>query len=391
MRLTFAVLIALAAALPAVAAPFPDLITDLAPGLTSRVVVKAGDPLSDGSTFPIKNDLTALIPLDAHTSYLMVGHEIRWGTGELGGRFTRLTLRDGHMVAGQLWTSGLNNPCAGMLTPWNTILSCEEYPHDVYPGKNTDERRQDYLTRKVAANSHEASFGWVYEIDPFGGTPAGRAIRRMGPGRYSHESAEIVGDRELYFTEDFDPGFFYKFVMDRPKDMASGKLYAYQREKATWLPITDLINTHMAAEAAGATKFVRLEDVKRGPDGALYIAETGHFGWNDPFGRVWRVDPKTNRATVFAQGDGVHMAQPDNLIFDRQGRLLVCEDQYNENIAKYGLNEVTRFDGKGNWTHIASLAAGAEPTGPSFTPDGKTLYLSALRRDTSGVVAIEGF
>ena len=211
-------------------------------------------------------------------------------------------------------------------------------------------------------------------------------------GRYSHESAEVMPDqRTVYLTEDYDPGFFWKFVADRPRDLSTGKLYAYQREKAAWIAIKDVVNAHRAAERAGATKFVRLEDVKRGPDGALYVAETGHFKWNDKFGRVLKLDPKTNRMTTFAEGDGTWLAQPDNLVFDGQGRLLVCEDQYPENVDQFGPNELLRREPDGSWTRLLATAKGSEPSGPSFTPDMRQLYMSVLWGAKSGIVVLAGF
>ena len=368
----------------------PDLLASLAPGLTARVLMRAGQPMSDGLPFPPKNDLTAYFPIDAREGWLLVGHEIRWGRDAYGGRFSRLRLRDGQVVQSQAWVSGMHNNCAGGVTPWGTVLSGEEYPHDAYPGATSDERRASYLGARIKPTDAPASWGWIYEISPQGGTPAGQARRLTAMGRFSHESAEVVGDREVYLTEDFDPGFLYKFVADRPRDLSSGKLYAYERTKARWLPITDLVNAHHAAEAAGATKFVRLEDVKRGPDGGIYFAETGHFKWNDKFGRVWRLDPKTSRAEVYIEGDGVTMAQPDNLLFDRQGNLIVCEDQYDENREQYGLNEVLRYDRRRVATRLASTPKGSEPTGPFLLPGGRSMVLSVMWGDRSGLVAIDG-
>lgn len=393
MRKTLLTLAALSTTSPALAAPLPDLLTDLAPGLTARVLMRAGQPMSDGVPFPPKNDLTAYVaPPKGDEGYLMVGHEIRWGKDAYGGRFSRLHLKGGQVVGSQAWASGMHNNCAGGVTPWFTILSGEEYPHDNHPGATTDERRADYEKRRIKpSDEKEASFGWIYEISPFGATPAGTSRRLKALGRFSHESAEMTDDRTVYLTEDYDPGFLYKFVALKPRDLTTGVLYAYDRKGARWIAIHDPLNARLDAEAAGATKFIRLEDIKQGPDGALYFAETGHFKWNDQFGRVWRLDPKTDKAEVFVEGDGTHMAQPDNLLFERNGDLLICEDQYDENVKKYGANEVLRYRKKTNaWTRIAQVPIGSEPTGPSFMPGMKTMFLSVMWGDKSGVVAIDG-
>jgi len=373
------------------ATPRPALLADLSPGLNARVLLRAGEPLSDGTSFSPKNDFTAYVPLNAREGFLLVGHEIAWGRDALGGRFTRLFLRDGQLVSGRLWASGMHNNCAGTLTPWKTILTCEEYPHDVYPGDNSKARRTAYLRRRLNPQHPLASWGWVYEINPFGGTPAGQLQRRSALGRFSHESALVVGDREVYLTEDFEPGYLYKFIASKPRDLSEGQLYAYIRKEARWVPIIDTVNAHHAAEVAGATPFIRLEDIQLGPDKQLYIAETGHPAWNDPYGRILRLDPRTGRMSVFAEGDGTLMAQPDNLSFDKSGNLYVCEDQYHENLRVFGLNELLRRDTKGRWARLAAFPDGAEPTGPSWSPDGKTMFLSVLWGDNSGLLALQGF
>lgn len=373
------------------ASPRPSLLADLSPGLSAKVLLRAGDKLSDGTLFSPKNDFTTYLPLNAREGFLLVGHEIAWGRDALGGRLTRLFFRDGQVVSGRLWASGMHNNCAGTLTPWKTILTCEEFPHDVYPGDNGKARRTAYLRRRLNDKHPLASWGWVYEVNPFGGTPAGQAQRRMALGRFSHESAVVVGDREVYLTEDFEPGYLYKFVASKPRDLSQGQLYAYVRAESRWLPIIDTVNAHHAAEVAGATPFNRLEDIQLGPDRQLYIAETGHPDWNDRYGRILKLDPRTNRMKVFVEGDGTLLAQPDNLSFDRAGNLYVCEDQYKENLRVFGLNELLRRDAKGRWARLAAFPDGAEPTGPSWSPDGQTMYLSVLWGDKSGLLALRGF
>lgn len=368
----------------------PSLVADISPGLSARVLLRAGDRLSDGTLFSEKNDFTTYIPLNADEGFLMVGHEIGWRRDALGGRLTRLFLRDGKLISGRLWVSGMHNNCAGTQTPWKTILTCEEFPHDVYPGDNNKARRTAYLRRRLNEKHMLASWGWVYEVSPFGGTPAGQAQRRTALGRFSHESAVVVGEREVYLTEDFEPAYLYKFVASKPRDLSSGQLYAYARKEARWIPIFDTVNAHHAAEVAGATPFIRLEDIQLGPDKQLYIAETGHPDWNDPYGRILKLDPVTSRMTVFAEGDGTLMAQPDNLTFDQAGNLYVCEDQYKNNLKVFGLNELLRRDKQGRWARLVAFPDGAEPTGPSWTPDGKTMFLSVLWGAESGVLALQG-
>lgn len=370
-------------------AAIPEQIARLSPDLSARVLIKAGDALSDGTTFPLKNDMTAFFPLGPQEGYVLVGHELSWGKDALGGRFTRLRLREGQVVQSQLWTSGMHNNCAGTVTSWGTILSGEEYPETVLPG-NRAEQLESYRSRAISPTDPAASFGWIYEIDPQGASPAGQAQRRTALGRFSHESACVVGDAEVYLTEDADPGYFYRFVADRPRDLSQGTLHAYDRKGMRWLKIRDVYNARMEAKALGATPFNRLEDLQLGPDGLLYIAETGSLAQKDPYGRILRFDPESGRMESFLEGDGTTLANPDNLIFDRQGRLLICEDQYDPHHATFGPNQVLRREADGQLKELVGLAPWAEPTGPSFTPDGKTLFLSVMLGKNSAVLAIEG-
>lgn len=381
-------LLALAAATaPAFAQSLPDQLSSVAPGLSARVVIHAGDDLVGGDQFGEANDFTAFFPTGPRDGHLMVGHELKWaGDDARGGHFTRVKLHDKKMVEAQTWTTGMSLNCAGNVTPWGTILSGEEFPHKSVPNYS----KKDYETKWIKASDAPADFGWMYEIDPRGVTPAGKSWRRTAMGRFSHESGVVVGDREVFLTEDYEYGHFFRFVANRARDLSAGTLYAYDRKGARWIRIKDVVNARLEAQKLKATPFNRLEDIQQGPDGKLYFAETGFMEAKDPFGRVWRYDPKTGKADVFLEGDGKRMANPDNLLWDKQGNLYICEDQYEENLKAYGKNEVLMVTPKKEIKTVAVIKEG-EPTGPSFHPDGKTLFVSVMNGKNGAVVAIEGF
>jgi secreted PhoX family phosphatase len=189
-------------------------------------------------------------------------------------------------------------------------------------------------------------------------------------------------------TEDAAGGHFFKFVPERSADLARGKLFAFRAADRSWLQIADVRNARPEASSAGATPYNRLEDLQVGPDGALYLAETGYLPAGDAFGRILRFDPVTGEMRTHLEGDGKIMAQPDNLAFDPQGRLLVCEDQYDENVAQCGLNQVLRYEGAAA-TELLAVRQGGEPSGPSWGPGG-LLYLTVMARAQSAVLAIRG-
>lgn len=382
-------LVALTVAAPAFAQSLPDQLSRLAPGLSARVVVHAGDDLEGDDDFGEANDFTAFFPTSANEGYLMVGHELVWGGDDpRGGHFTRLKLKDKRFVSGETWTTGMSLNCAGNVTPWGTILSGEEFPHKAV--KNYS--KKDYETRRIKATDPAADFGWIYEIDPRGVTPAGKSFRRTAMGRFSHESAVVVGNREVFLTEDYEYGHFYRFVADHPKDLSAGTLYAFDRKAGRWLKLKDVVNARLEAQSMKATPFNRLEDIQQGPDGKLYIAETGFIPApaNDRYGRIWRYDPKTAKLDVFLEGDGKRLANPDNLLWDKKGNLYICEDQYKENLEAHGPNEILMVTPKKEIKTIAVIKDG-EPTGPSFHPDGKTMFFSVMNGKDSAVVAVDGF
>jgi secreted PhoX family phosphatase len=89
-------------------------------------------------------------------------------------------------------------------------------------------------------------------------------------------------------------------------------------------------------------------------------------------------------AEINAQGkygpglsDAGYFAQPDNLVFDPKGRLWIATD---------GADEIGLADGlwaccvtgpeRATTRHFFSVPMGGEMTGPCFTPDGETLFVS---------------
>jgi secreted PhoX family phosphatase len=87
-----------------------------------------------------------------------------------------------------------------------------------------------------------------------------------------------------------------------------------------------------------------------GDDGASYPSEVGPDGW---------------------------LVKPDNLAIDSQGRLWIASDGAGRSGFADGL-WATAVEGpaRGRPRHFFRVPIGAELTGPSFTPDGSTLFVS---------------
>ncbi len=189
-----------------------------------------------------------------------------------------------------------------------------------------------------------------------------------------------------------------------------------------------LIETRRAADLLGATPMDRPEDVEVNPvTGQLFITLTRnddrrlddlgklHRRSPNPFGLVLELSPplkngKPDHAAamcfweIFLEGgdplNSTHKAyyphfvsqhgwltNPDNLAFDPRGRIWICTDGQPKAI---GLNDGiyaadTQGKGKGETRLFMTVPVGAEMTGPSFTPDGKTLFVTVQHPgDTDG-------
>jgi uncharacterized protein len=194
-----------------------------------------------------------------------------------------------------------------------------------------------------------------------------------------------------------------------------------------------LIDAHFAANAAGATCTARPEDTDMGPNGGMFVAFTsgspsssdgspdarvfkgpnGETTWE--YGWVVRVDEMGNdpaamsfKWTAVATGGepaegGLGFSNPDNLAFDSKGNMWMVmdmsSDKHNKAVpagrldkegkpmkqsdlrAVYGNNSIWYMPLSGADAGQAYLFGyapmDAEMTGPFFTADEKTLFISA--------------
>lgn len=379
------------------------------PGMTARTIIRCGDDLTldRGYQFRDNPDFICWIPRDGRRGWLFVNHEIEdlhpgdeRPSPEMqnkSGGMTRLLLDENlEIVESGMHVWQTSNNCSGIVTPWNTILTCEEYP-------NTD--------GEAPPPPHLDGHMYTWEVDP---SKPGMFERRPALGRFSHEAAEFDLDGNLYQTEDQTPGFIYRFVPEKPGDLTRGELTALDAVRKRWVTVEDRARAHRSSLKAGATPFARPEGIARHPKQPdwLYFALSGgdekwdHPWGNYPLGAVLAVNVRTCEVKEIVvgrpqqAGGGVtgQMQHPDNIRFDAAGNLYICEDHKNKKlkiengVAKnHGRNEVLVWHEQSRELYRFAVMgkADSEWTGPWFaeTGRGRTLFL-ANQKDPGVVYAI---
>jgi hypothetical protein len=233
--------------------------------------------------------------------------------------------------------------------------------------------------------------GWHVEVNPNTKQVVGK---HWAMGNGPKENAVIHSNqRTVYFGNDANPGYLFRFVSQTSADLSSGDLFVYTGPKTgagTWVQlanttISERNKTMSLAAAAGATAFNGIEDVEIGPDGKIYFAVKNEnrvyrFTDNNPttgtatssmetyVGNASYTISHSGGSTVVPWGTG-----NDNLAFDGNGNLWVLQDG-NNNYIWVVMNGHTQAAPQVKLFGISP--SGSEPTGITFTPDHKYLFLS---------------
>ncbi|MCX7301233.1 MAG: PhoX family phosphatase [Rhodobacterales bacterium] len=365
---------------------------------------------------------------------------------------------------------GTNYNCGGGVTPWGTVLTCEEGASDTFGGDIATTPFPDVLERygydgsdyygrarfdsrfDVSVEPNEPNrFDWVVEIDPY--DPAAMPIKRTALGRMAHEASTVMQNKDgrvvVYMGDDDYFEYVYRFVTEAaydPANPASAKdildagtlsVAVFNEDgRLTWLPLTQgtgpltaengfatqadvLLKTRIAADLLGATPMDRPEDIETNPvTGRVYAVMTknkkreagklnpvntrpenfwGHIVEMIPPGGAgaeadhtadtytWDLLMMAGNPADAATGATFHpdttengwFVTPDNITFDPKGRIFVATDGANDfDIADgvYGMD--TEGPARGLPKLLFATPEGAEATGPFFTPDGTTLFVS---------------
>lgn len=368
----------------------------------------AGTDLRDGSVTPLGHDGMAAFAGSSGTVRLVRNHEERTGSmaavpsgPDPGRRYDRkgsggtstLQLRvgaDGTPILESAWMSlgGTIVNCAGGPTPWGSWLTCEE------------------------TNAGSALFGWEQEHGYIFEVPAGSdelvdPLPLKAMGRFVHEAVAVdPSTGYVYETEDRRTSGFYRFVPNRPGELAAGGRLEMLAVKSSpqfdtrtgqrhgqalateWVDIDDpdpvdaeedtgntevrrWLAVYKQGLAKGGATFARLEGCWWG-NGAVYLVSTN--GGDAGEGQIWEFRPagqsEGTLRLLYESPDREVLSFPDNITVTPRGALLLCEDTKRDNPALQGITRDGRI------FPFCIHEAGDEWCGATFSPDGQYLFVN---------------
>lgn len=320
-------------------------------------------------------------------------------------------------IKGKTTVMGTHSNCSGGITPWKTFITCEEnydscFGETEYDEHNIATHRPSHFGWEKFYNYPPEHYGWVVEVNPKDGT----AQKHIALGRFAHECCTLyeLADKRVvaYSGDDKNNEHLYKFISSKPGSLKEGTLYVADTIQGKWIPLdwknqpvlqnkfnsqTEvLIRAREASKLLGATELNRPEDIEIDPiTGNIFVSLTNNKTKNDFHGSILKIE-ETNGAfdsltfkadTYKAGGEESGFSCPDNLAFDLSGNLWITSDisvsEMNREDSPYSsfknnsLFVIPRYgEDSGKVIRVASAPRDAEFTGPWFSPDGKTLFLS---------------
>lgn len=406
----------------------PGGVIDLPAGFSYRVFSKAGERMDDGLLVPSLHDGMAAFEGGNGKTVLIRNHECDLLPMEHGGFGTNLELLSrvdsrylydcgrgqGPPLGGTttvifdtrtqrvqkqfMSLAGTLRNCAGGPTPWGSWISCEE-------------------TIRLADDALERDHGYNFEVPTSLNSQPVKPKPLKAMGRFRHEAVAVDPQTGIvYETEDIEDGLIYRFLPNRPGDLAAGgrlQALAIQNAPSVDTRNWDLKQLEPTAEdspptiqqgsvfdtewidldevespkddlryrgfTSGAARFARGEGMWYG-NGFVYIACTN--GGRKQLGQIWRYRPSSSEGQI---KEGKTPGQLELFIESQDSTLI--ENCDNLTVAPWG--DVILSEDAAVQSHLVGVTpsgqvycfarnvfSDSEMAGVTFAPDGTTLFVN---------------
>ena len=378
----------------------------LPPGFEYKTFGWFGSAMTDGFITPPIHDGMAVFDVGGGKLRIVRNHELgegndipagtvigdpktAWDRRAPGGTVT-LEVNAGNANLQSHWISlnGTDTNCAGIPTPWDTWLTCEETTAGVKSG-----RRKPH--------------GFVFEVDPTDDSPRlTRPYRKLG--RFLHEAGAVdPATGVIYMTEDEGPDGFYRFIPDTPGNLRKGELQMLRVKgrpkyntvvgqtvgevlECNWVKIDDPNPANAEDDASAVFKQGRAKGGAKflGGEGCTYRDGSIVFGSSEGgdkgLGQVWSYTPTNNAGELNEKGTlellfesqgKKQLDGPDNMTTSPGGAIVIAEDgNLKSNFVKALLPNGTMIDVVENLVGVQKhyLDASGKLWDPTVPDDGKS-------------------